>query len=162
MKAFPSPSEMERAFRRSDTNYDGVFWTAVRTTGIFCRPSCPARKPRRENIEFFPSVKEAMFAGYRPCKRCRPLETDGRPPQWVASLITKVDADEARIKAADLRALNIEPARARRWFQEHYCMTFAAFCRARRLQRAFTQLRNGAELDDVILGHGYDSHSGFR
>jgi AraC family transcriptional regulator of adaptative response/methylated-DNA-[protein]-cysteine methyltransferase len=162
MKILPSTSEMERAFLHGDAGYDGVFWTAVRTTGIFCRPSCPARKPKRENIEFFPSVKEAMFAGYRPCKRCRPLEIDERPPQWVASLLAKADSDDARLKAADLRVLGVEPARARRWFQEHYGMSFAAFCRARRLQRAYTQLRNGAELDDVILGHGYDSHSGFR
>jgi len=162
MNEFPNQLEMERAFLRGDPGYDGVFWAAVRTTGIFCRPSCSARKPRRENIEFFPTVKEAMFAGYRPCKRCRPLETNGRPPQWVATLLAKVDTDDARLTARELRAMRIEPARARRWFQRHYGMSFAAFCRARRLQRAFTQLRNGAELDDVVLGHGYESFSGFR
>src|ERR1043165_4290340 len=151
MNALPNRLEMERAFLRGDASYDGVFWTAVRTTGIFCRPSCPARKARRENLEFFSSIKEAMFAGYRPCKRCRPLEIEGRPPQWVNMLVAKVDTDDARLRSADLRALNIEPARARRWFQDRYGMSFVAFCRARRLQRAFTQLRNGADLDDEAL-----------
>lgn len=153
---------MERAFLAADAGYDGVFWTGVRTTGIFCRPSCPARKPKRENLEFFPTVKAAMFAGYRPCKRCRPLETSGRPPAWVGQLLARLEAGDGRLTTKDLRAMNIEPVRARRWFQSHYGTTFAAFCRARRLQRAFTQLRNGAQLDDVALDHGFDSHSGFR
>ena len=98
------PAEMERAFFGKDASYDGLFFTGVRTTGIFCRPSCPARKPLRRNIEFFPSVNRAVFAGYRPCQRCRPLETDGRPPEWVERLLAKVDADpERRIRSADLR-----------------------------------------------------------
>ncbi|MBI3417503.1 MAG: bifunctional transcriptional activator/DNA repair protein Ada [Verrucomicrobia bacterium] len=154
---------MQRAFFASDASYDGIFWTGVRTTGIFCRPSCPAKKPRPENVEFFCSVGDAMFAGYRACKRCLPLETDGRPPDWVAALLAHVEsAGDERITADTLRELGIEPTRARRWFLQHYSMTFAAYCRARRLQRAFTQLREGVSLDDVALGHGYESHSGFR
>jgi AraC family transcriptional regulator of adaptative response/methylated-DNA-[protein]-cysteine methyltransferase len=65
---------MEAAYQRRDASYDGVFYLGVRTTGIFCRPSCPARKPLARNVEYFGSVKDALFAGYRPCKRCRPLE----------------------------------------------------------------------------------------
>ncbi len=163
MNLMPPTQEMERAFFASDASYDGIYWTAVRTTGIFCRPSCPARKPSPENVEFYGSPKEALFAGYRPCKRCRPLDTNGRPPDWVNTLLAKIEEKpEERLTAADLRHLNVDPARARRWFLLHYGMTFATFCRARRLQRAFTQLRNGAELDEVALGHGYESHSGFR
>lgn len=63
---------MERAFLGSDASYDGIFFTGVRTTGIFCRPSCRARKPLPSNVEFFASVREALFAGYRPCRRCDP------------------------------------------------------------------------------------------
>jgi AraC family transcriptional regulator of adaptative response/methylated-DNA-[protein]-cysteine methyltransferase len=162
MKVQPSPAEMERAFLRGDAGYDGVFWAGVRTTGIFCRPSCGARKPKVENLEFFHSVKAAMAAGYRPCLRCRPLETSGRPPDWIAPLLARIETAEVRMTAADLRTLNVDPVRARRWFQAHYGMTLAAFCRARRLQRAFTQLHDGAKLDDVILGNGFESHSGFR
>jgi AraC family transcriptional regulator of adaptative response/methylated-DNA-[protein]-cysteine methyltransferase len=67
-----------------------------------------------------------------------------------------------RISAEDLRNCGVPPERARRWFQKHYGMTFSAWCRGLRLSGAFTQIRRGAQLDDVILGHGYESHSGFR
>ena len=63
-----------------------------------------------ENVEFFPSVKECLFAGYRPCKRCRPLEANGKPPEWAAQLISRVEAaPDARLKAADLRDMGITP-----------------------------------------------------
>jgi AraC family transcriptional regulator of adaptative response/methylated-DNA-[protein]-cysteine methyltransferase len=88
----PAPAEMERAFFARDASYDGGFLTGVRTTGIFCRPSCPARRPRRENLEFFGTVEQALAAGYRPCRRCRPLEVDGRNRDgdcaWVSRLRT--------------------------------------------------------------------------
>ena len=71
----PPRAEMERAFLASDATYNGLFFTAVRTTGIFCLPACPARKPLPKNVEFFATVKDAVFAGYRPCKRCRPTES---------------------------------------------------------------------------------------
>ncbi len=155
-------SEMERAWRRRDSSYDGLFYFAVRTTGIVCRPGCPSR-PKREHIEFFPAIKDAVAAGYRPCKRCRPELTNGQPPEWISPLLTRVaDDPEARITAADLRARGLTPERVRRWFQGNYGMTFSAWCRGHRLATAFNSIRNGTPLDDVILGHGYDSHSGFR
>ena len=73
----PPRAEMERAFFDSDASYDGIFLTGVRTTGIFCRPSCRAKKPRPENVEFFGSIREALFAGYRPCRRCNPATPAG-------------------------------------------------------------------------------------
>src|SRR5215475_8367853 len=101
----PSRSEMERAFANKDAGYDGVFFVAVKTTGIFCRPSCPSR-PNLETVEFFGSVKDCLFAGYRACKRCRPLETNGAPPSWVGSLIERIEAaPDVRLKASDLRDL---------------------------------------------------------
>jgi AraC family transcriptional regulator of adaptative response/methylated-DNA-[protein]-cysteine methyltransferase len=163
MSTLPPLKEMERAVNDSDATYDGIFVVAVRTTGIFCRPSCPARKPLARNREYFATAQEALFAGYRPCKRCRPLDACGRPPDWVARLLAEVDRDPAaRWRDADLRALEIDPARARRWFREHYGMTFQAYCRGRRMGEALEQIRKGADLDDVALGHGYESHSGFR
>ena len=153
---------MERAFARKDAGYDGVFYVAVKTTGIFCRPSCPSR-PNLENVEFFLSVKDCLFAGYRPCKRCHPLEANGKPPDWAQELISRVEsAPDARLKAADLRELGITPERARRWFQEHYGMSFTAWCRGNRLAGAFMRIRQGAALDDAILDSGFESHSGFR
>ena len=72
-RPLPPPRTMYRAFSRADASYDGIFYTGVRTTGIFCRPSCRAKKPRQENLQFFSTVSEAVFAGFRACKRCHPL-----------------------------------------------------------------------------------------
>jgi AraC family transcriptional regulator of adaptative response/methylated-DNA-[protein]-cysteine methyltransferase len=155
---------MERAFREHDASYLGVFFAAVRTTGIFCLPTCtPPRPPKPENCEYFASVREAVFAGYRPCKLCRPTELAGTPPEWVAQLMQQVEGDpETKWKAGDLRTLGVSPERARRWFMENHGMTFTAWCRARRLSAAFTKIREGDNLDEVTLSHGYESHSGFR
>jgi len=163
MKPAPNQTEMDRAFRSRDGSYDGIFCVAVRTTGVFCRPSCPARKPLPGNVEFFPTAKEALFAGYRPCKRCEPLKAGGELPAWVSALLERIDQDPSvRIKDADLRALGVEPAKVRRFFLSRFGMTFHAYCRARRLGKAFDEIRNGERLDTVILGHGFESHSGFR
>jgi AraC family transcriptional regulator, regulatory protein of adaptative response / methylated-DNA-[protein]-cysteine methyltransferase len=154
--------EMVAAWRKHDASYDGIFFFGVKTTGIFCRPSCSSR-PKEEHLEFFRSAGEAVRAGYRPCKRCRPELANGESPEWVGRLMTRAaESPEQRISALELRASGIAPERARRWFQKHHGMTFAAWCRGLRLSRAFTQIRGGEPMDDVILGHGFESHSGFR
>jgi AraC family transcriptional regulator, regulatory protein of adaptative response / methylated-DNA-[protein]-cysteine methyltransferase len=159
----PPRTEMERAFMASDAGYDGIFYTGVRTTGIFCRPSCRARKPLPSNVEFFGSIREALFAGYRPCRRCEPAVPAGSTPDWARRLLHAVEAEpERRLRDADLHQFGVEPARARRFFLEHYGMTFQAYCRGRRLSGALRQLREGEPLDDVALGTGWESHSGFR
>jgi AraC family transcriptional regulator of adaptative response/methylated-DNA-[protein]-cysteine methyltransferase len=163
MTVLPPMTEMELAFAAGDTSYDGVFFAAVTTTGIFCRPSCPARKPLPKNVRYFATAREALFAGFRPCKRCRPMETDGQPPQWVKELLSRVEENPtARLRDSSLRAMGHDPARVRRYFRKHYGMTFQAYCRGRRLGRSLEQIRRGADLDEVVLGHGFDSHSGFR
>src|SRR5688500_1343447 len=159
----PSITEMRRAFRSSDPSYDGVFFSGVKTTSIFCRPTCPARKPLPENVEFFGTAREALFAGYRPCHRCRPLDPIGRQPQWVQELLTKIDAAPTeRVTGSDLCALGVDPARARRHFLKHHGFTFHEYGRSRRLGNALEQIRHGADLDDVALDHAYESNSGFR
>jgi len=163
MPTLPSERTMRNAFLAGDASYDGVFFTGVKTTGIFCRPSCTARKPRPENVEFFATPREAMFSGYRACKRCHPLDSDGRPPAWVARLLERLEqAPGERIRAADLRAVGVDPARARRYFQKHYGMTFQAFCRARRLGDAFRQIKGGSTVSTVASQSGFESESGFR
>ena len=84
-KTLPSSKEMYQAVTRRDAQFDGVFFTAVKTTGIFCRPTCTARKPNRQSVEFFATSREALLAGYRPCKRCRPMEPAGTPPSWLGT-----------------------------------------------------------------------------
>lgn len=159
----PPVAEMRAAHRRRDASYDGVFFLGVRTTGVFCRPSCPARQALAKNIEYFRTVKEALFAGFRPCKRCRPLEVPGTHPEWAARLIARLEKDpERRLRDQDLRAMGIEPDRARRYFHQRFAMTFHAFARGYRLRGAFEKLRGGANLDEVAMTHGFESHSGFR
>jgi AraC family transcriptional regulator of adaptative response/methylated-DNA-[protein]-cysteine methyltransferase len=154
---------MERAFERGDAAYDGIFYVAVRTTGIFCKPSCPARKPLPRNREYYPTTTDALRAGYRPCKRCAPFATNGQPPAWVRPLMRELERrPHERLTDTHLRALGIEPARARRYFIRTYGMTFQAFSRRRRMAAALEKLKNGSKLDSVIFGHGYDSTSGFR
>ncbi|HUG52922.1 MAG TPA: methylated-DNA--[protein]-cysteine S-methyltransferase [Vicinamibacteria bacterium] len=161
--ALPSRAAMVRAFLRSDTSFDGIFFTAVRTTGIFCRPSCPARKPRPDRVDFYATPREALFAGYRPCRRCDPLRLPGERPAWVRRVLEAVSTDvERRLRDASLRRLGVDPARARRYFLRNYGMTFQAYSRGLRLGRALHEIREGASLDDAALGHGYESHSGFR
>ncbi len=163
MATLPPPDEMRHAYLTRDASYDGIFLLGVRSTGIFCRPSCGARKPKPSNVEFFQTAREALFAGYRPCKRCRPMSAVGSSPAWVEQLLTEVERDPAqRISDAAIRRLGIEPSRARRYFQKHFGMTFQTYCRGRRLGSALREIRNGARLDDVALGHGFESHSGFR
>src|ERR1051325_1330363 len=159
LKTVLSGDEMAGAWERRDPEFDGLFVFGVKTTGIFCRPSCPSQ-PRRENVVFFGNVGEAVAAGYRPCKRCQPELANGKPPEWIAPLLER--AEGGRISAAGLRRMGIAPERARRWFQRNYGMTFAAWQRGLRLARAFTEIRRGEALDDVILGNGFESHSGFR
>ncbi len=159
----PPVHEMYKALERRDCGYDGVFFTAVRTTGIFCRPSCPAKTPGRQNVEFYRSTHDALVAGYRPCKRCRPMEPNGNTPPWLEELIGRVEQDPARRWSdADLRALSIDPTRVRRWFRANHGMTFHAFQRARRLGLALDQIRQGLPLTGAAYNHGYESLSGFR
>jgi len=162
-RALPSRTEMVSAYMNGDRSYDGVFFTAVRTTGIFCRPTCPAKKPRPENVAFYPSAREALLAGYRPCLRCRPMEPHGTPPDWLRALLAEIESDPSRRwRDRDLRALQLEPGRVRRWFLANHAMTFQAYSRARRLAAALGQIKNGAEVTEAAFASGYDSLSGFN
>jgi AraC family transcriptional regulator of adaptative response/methylated-DNA-[protein]-cysteine methyltransferase len=161
--SLPSRYAMERAYLHSDPAYDGIFYLGVRTTGVFCRPSCSARKPKPSNVEFYSTAKEALFAGFRPCKRCSPMAAVGEIPEWVKPLLGAVEqVPDRRMRDRDIRAMGIDPARARRFFKRQFGMTFQAYCRGRRLGQAFQDIRRGSTLDDVALGYGFESHSGFR
>ncbi len=162
-QTLPPRAEMMAAFQGRDSTYDGLFLTAVRTTGIFCRPVCSGKKPRPENVEFFATAREALFSGYRPCRRCRPLDNPGDSPDWLEPLLSAVDSNPGRRwRAADLREMGIAPERARRWFQRHHQMTFHAYARARRLGAALAEIRTGASVTEAAFDHGYASLSGFN
>lgn len=163
LSTLPSQAEMKKAVYDKDSTYDGIFYVAVKSTSIFCKPSCNARKPLEKNIEFYGAAKEALFAGYRPCKRCKPLDMNGAKPEWVTQLFDLVEnADSNKIHDYDIRKLGIEPARARRYFLKNYGITFHAYCRSRRLGESLAKIREGEKIDDVVFNNGYESHSGFR
>jgi AraC family transcriptional regulator of adaptative response/methylated-DNA-[protein]-cysteine methyltransferase len=159
----PPEAEMYRAVERNDSRYDGVFYVAVQTTGIFCRPSCAARTPLRANVEFVADAREALLRGYRACLRCRPLEPAGAAPAWLRPLLARVEeAPTRRWRDRDLRSLGVEPARARRWFRKHHGMTFHAYQRARRLGAALGHLRSGGRVTEAAFSHGWESLSAFH
>jgi len=155
--------EMLRALMEKDATCDGLFYAGVTSTMIFCRPSCAARKPKPENVEFYPTAREALFAGFRPCRRCHPLQDARSTPEWAVKLFEQVEADPSvRIRDAELREQGLEPTAVRRFFQKSCGMTFQAYCRARRLGAAFTSIRSGGSIDDAVFDSGWESHSGFR
>lgn len=162
MPELPPREEMERAFLDRDSSYDGLFYAGVTTTGIFCRPSCPARKAKPENLVYFATAAEALFSGYRPCLRCHPMSSPS-DPAWVGELLRRVDEEpQTRLREADLREMGLEPATVRRWFQSRYGLSFQAYARSRRLAVAFEAIKKGGSIDDAVFDHGYESHSGFR
>jgi len=154
---------MYRALSRRDPAYEGVFFTCVKTTGIFCRPPCKARRPNPENVQFVPTTGEALHAGFRPCRLCQPLASVRPVPKLVERLKQTVEAAaEGRVTDKDLAALGIEPSTARRQFRAYFGMTFHAYQRARRMGQALRDVQAGQPVIAVQLARGYESTSGFR
>ncbi len=163
MNKLPAPKVMWNAFVKRDRAYEGIFFLGVRTTGIFCRPGCPARTPLRENVEFFHDPSAAMHAGYRACRRCKPMNSAGGVPSHVEKLRKLVEADPSvRYSEQNLIDMGIEPTTARRQFKRYFGMTFHAYQRARRMGSALATVRKGANMLDTQLDHGFESSSGFR
>lgn len=154
---------MYRALSRRDPAYEGVFFTGVKTTGIFCRPTCRAKKPLPQNVEFFPTVTEALHGGYRPCRLCRPMDGTKPVPPLVERLRRAVEeAADGRVTDKELAAMGVEPSTARRQFKAYHGMTFHAYQRARRMGLALRDVQAGRRVIEVQLDRGYESTSGFR
>ncbi len=154
--------EKYRALIEKDPAYDGAFFAAVKTTGIFCRTTCTARKPKRENVCFYDTIQQAMAAGYRPCKICRPMESADRIPEDIMKLLHESEKNpQFRITEWELRKRGFDPNTLRRWFIKHYGMTFQAYCRMNRINTAFGAIREGGSVLDAALESGYSSASGF-
>ena len=163
LELLPTPETMYRALVNRDPSFEGIFFVGVRTTGIFCRPTCTAKKPARENVDFFANSTEALGSGYRPCLRCHPMEPGKRPPELIERLREEVErAPGGRLTDKELTALSIDPSTARRQFKRHYGMTFQAYHRARRMGLALRDVRRGGRVDEARNGSGFESESGFR
>ena len=159
----PAPKSDEQRFRifaDKDLRYDGYLFLGVRSTGIFCRPGCPARLPKFENSSFHNSAAEALKAGFRACKRCHPV---GGESALIKTLIALVESSpDTKITNAVLSAHGIDPSTARRHFLARFGMSFTDYARARRLAMAAKTLAAGGSVLDAQLDAGFDSPSGFR
>lgn len=151
------------ALIEKDSNYEGVFFVGVKTTGVFCRPTCPARKPKFENCEFFENAQDALIASYRPCKRCTPLSHPGEASDIIKTLVDMIENHpEKRWTDKDFEALSTDSVTARRHFKKRFGMTFVQYARARRMGIAFKQIRQGTSVIHLQIDSGYESGSGFR
>ncbi|HZG88435.1 trifunctional transcriptional activator/DNA repair protein Ada/methylated-DNA--[protein]-cysteine S-methyltransferase [Paenibacillus sp.] len=156
-------AEFYKALVEKNSDYEGVFYVGVKTTGVFCRPTCPARKPKPDNCEFFETAQQALLASYRPCRRCRPLSPPNGVSDVVRALVEAVEANpEKRWRTSDFKALSVDESTARRQFKKRFGMTFVEYARARRMGIALKGIRAGQRVIDAQLSTGYESGSGFR
>jgi AraC family transcriptional regulator of adaptative response/methylated-DNA-[protein]-cysteine methyltransferase len=152
-----------RAVERRDRGADGQFVLAVRTTGIYCRPSCPARRPNRENVLFFGDPAAAERAGYRACRRCKPRAPLAPREEMIARATAWLDAHmEERVTLSRLaEAVGVSPAHLQRTFTEVTGVSPRQYIAARRLEGVKSSLRNGHDVTTALHGAGYGSSSRF-
>ncbi|GGG12095.1 bifunctional transcriptional activator/DNA repair enzyme AdaA [Pontibacter amylolyticus] len=151
-----------RALVDRDQGFVGIFFVGVKTTSVFCIATCRARKPKATNVEFFTTFKDALNHGYRPCKICRPTENANLAPDQVNTAIELVRSNpKGKISDYTLRQMQICPVLVRRWFKQHYGITFQAFQRMYRINQAMLELKGGRSATDTAFDSGYESLSGF-
>ncbi|HZX25723.1 MAG TPA: bifunctional DNA-binding transcriptional regulator/O6-methylguanine-DNA methyltransferase Ada [Telluria sp.] len=152
------------AVQARDKAADGVFYYSVRTTGVFCRPSCGARPALRKNVDFYDSAADAEAAGFRPCLRCKPTgpSLEQRRAELVAQACRLIDAAE---EAPDLEALaaacGVSRFHLHRLFKEHTGITPRAYAARRRAERVQRGLGAGASVTQAMYDAGYNSSGRF-
>ena len=149
------------AVRDRDRGADGCFLYGVVTTGIFCRPGCSSRQPRRDNVRFFHSAAEARAAGFRGCRRCRPEQ---HPAEADAALVARAcalmdGAESSPTRFALARALGLSETRLARLFRQHLGVTPAGYWRARRAERLRMGLAQGHSVTSALHDAGFGSSS---
>jgi AraC family transcriptional regulator, regulatory protein of adaptative response / methylated-DNA-[protein]-cysteine methyltransferase len=149
------------AFDTRDRSMDGQFVGAVRTTGIYCKPSCPARRPLRGNVAFYWTPAEARAAGYRACKRCLPDDV-GRDADGVTKALALIAASEERVSLDQMAlAAGYAPHHFHRVFKRATGVTPAAFVRGEMAKRAEVALAGNGSVTDAIYEAGYSAPSRF-
>jgi len=158
------PTDDEARWRialAKDRRFDGVFITGVHSTGIYCRPSCPARPPKRENVTFYASPADAEAAGLRPCLRCRPDDIS-RDEAAVTQAIAMLRQSEEPVPLERLAAATgYSAAHFQRLFKRAVGLSPAAFSRALRIERAADALSAGERVTDAVYEAGYGAPSRF-
>jgi AraC family transcriptional regulator of adaptative response/methylated-DNA-[protein]-cysteine methyltransferase len=155
------PDTAWAAFMRRDRSWDGRIVGAVKTTGIYCKPSCPARRPKREHVEFYASGEEARAAGFRPCLRCKP-DVVGRDREAIAAAVKLIERAEETPCLADLaKAVGYAPHHFQRLFKRDLGVSPAEYARALRNRRTEQALKTNGRVTDAVYDAGYQSPSGF-
>src|SRR3954449_11664872 len=155
------PDTAWAAFIRRDRGWDGRVIGAVKTTGIYCKPSCPARRPKREHVEFFASADEARAAGYRSCLRCKPDEV-GRDREAVAKAVKLIEAAEEPLTLDQLATgVGYAPHHFQRIFKRDLGVSPAEYARALRNRRTETALKANGRVTDAVYDAGYSGPSSF-
>ncbi len=149
------------AFEQRDRGWDGRVIGAVTTTGIYCKPSCPARRPKRDHVRFFADAESARAAGFRACLRCKPDEV-ARDRAAVAKAVTLIEQAEEAPSLADLAAaVGYAPHHFQRLFTRDLGISPAAYARGLRARRATRELERNGRVTDAIYDAGYAAPSGF-
>jgi AraC family transcriptional regulator, regulatory protein of adaptative response / methylated-DNA-[protein]-cysteine methyltransferase len=155
------PETAWEAFERRDRSWDGRVIGAVKTTGIYCKPSCPARRPARQNVTFFASADEARAAGYRSCLRCKPDEV-GRDREAVAKAVNMIEAAEEPLTLDELATgVGYAPHHFQRIFKRDLGVSPAEYARALRNRRTETALKANGRVTDAVYDAGYSGPSSF-
>jgi AraC family transcriptional regulator of adaptative response/methylated-DNA-[protein]-cysteine methyltransferase len=157
-------NEMVKAFQTNDRRYDGRFYVGVKSTGIYCLPSCKARLPKLENIAFYASREEAIAAGLRGCRRCKSERYPDTLPRWLHAILKYMHENlNVRLtekKLAKMAAVDISTVR--RYFKDQLQITPLAFHRRLRLNHARELIESGKDYLKAAYECGYESASGFR
>ena len=156
-----SQEEAWAAFERRDRTWDGRLIGGVKTTGIYCRPSCPARRPKRENVEFFADGAAARAAGYRACLRCLPDEVNREEIALGKVFALLAAADEAPSLDELAGAVGYSPHHFHRLFKRATGVTPAAYYRSLRARRAKAALEDNERITDAIYDAGYSGPARF-
>ncbi|CAN5495054.1 bifunctional DNA-binding transcriptional regulator/O6-methylguanine-DNA methyltransferase Ada [soil metagenome] len=163
-RGYSTEESRHAAVAARDAGADGEFVYSVRTTGVYCRPSCPARRPRRENVAFHDSPGAARHAGFRPCKRCRPDEPTKRDPHAakIAAACRTIDGSDELPSLDELAvAAGMSRYHFHRVFVRTVGMTPQAYGQARRAERVRAELGRGASVTEAIYEAGYQSSGPF-
>lgn len=159
----PDDDVLYDALIARDAGFEGRAYVGVTSTGVFCRMTCPARKPKRENCVFFDTIGGCIEAGFRACKRCHPMAPAAQGDPVVAKLLAALNDDPARRwLEKDIAALGLDPSTVRRGFKRHFGMTFLEMARLTRLRTGAATLPEGGRVIDAQLEASYDSPAAFR
>lgn len=160
---FPNKAELYQALLSRDESYDGFVFVCVKTTKIFCKLSCGARKPLESNVIFLNNIDAAIRGGYRACKMCKPTEGPrNRHPLTTKLLMLLKQTPERRWTGDDLRNMGLDNSSVRRAFMRDFGVSFLKFARELRLGAAIATIENGERVIDAQIDAGFNSASGFK